>query len=99
MPSHRLVAIGLVALLLATLLVRADEAVSPLAGFDEYAEAALADWKTPGMAIAITKDGRVVLARGYGVRRFGGHDQVNEQTPFPMPPSRKCLPHLSGTIG
>ena len=58
--------------------MRADEAVSPLAGFDD-AEAALADWKTPGMAITITKDGSVVLARV-----FGGHDQVNEQTPFPI---------------
>jgi CubicO group peptidase (beta-lactamase class C family) len=89
MPSHMLVAIGLVALLLATLLVRADEAVSPLAGFDEYAEAALADWKTPGMAIAITKDGSVVLARV-----FEGHDQSTSKRLFRLPPSRKCLSPL-----
>jgi CubicO group peptidase (beta-lactamase class C family) len=83
-PAHKLAATGLGALLLATLLVRADEALRPLAGFDEYAQAALADWKTPGMAIAVLKDGRVVLARGYGVRRFGGRDQVDEQTIFPI---------------
>src|SRR5437867_3206973 len=84
MRSHKLAATGLVALLLATFPVRSDETAGRLAGFDEYAKTALVDWKTPGMAIAVMKDGRVVLARGYGVRRFGGHDQVNEQTIFPI---------------
>jgi CubicO group peptidase (beta-lactamase class C family) len=84
MRSHKLAATGLVALLLATFPVRSDETTGPLAGFDEYAKTALADWKTPGMAIAVMKDGRVVLARGYGVRRFGGHDRVDEHSIFPI---------------
>jgi len=83
-PAHKLAAILVLALLLATFPVRADEILGPLAGFDKYVKAALADWKTPGMAIAVVKDGRVVLARGYGVRRFGGQEQVDEQTIFPI---------------
>src|SRR5437762_10660737 len=43
----------------------------PLVGFDAYAEKALADWKVPGMAVAVIKDGKVVLARGHGVRTLG----------------------------
>jgi CubicO group peptidase (beta-lactamase class C family) len=36
------------------------------------------------MAIAIVKDGKVVLARGYGVRRVGQQDAAGEQTVFPI---------------
>jgi CubicO group peptidase (beta-lactamase class C family) len=53
-----------------------------LAGFDKYAEKALADWKVPGMAVAIVKDGKVVLARGYGVRTLGEKGRVDERTIF-----------------
>jgi CubicO group peptidase (beta-lactamase class C family) len=63
---------------------RADQPDDPLAGFDDYAKAALADWRTPGMAIAIVKDGKAVLARGYGIRRVGENDPVDEQTVFPI---------------
>src|SRR5439155_5954683 len=54
----------------------------PLAGFDGYAEKALADWKVPGMAVAIIKDGKVVLARGYGARTHGDKASVVERTIF-----------------
>ena len=84
MPLHRRAVFGLMALLLAVLPVRAGEPDDPLAEFDEYATAALADLKTPGMAIAIVKNGEIVLARGYGVRRVGGHDPVDERTIFPI---------------
>lgn len=56
----------------------------PFADFDAYAKAALKDWHTPGMAIAVVKDGRVVFARGYGVRKVGGHDAVDADTVFPI---------------
>src|SRR5438270_9428087 len=44
----------------------------PFADFDAHASQALGDWKVPAMAIAVVKDGRVVFARGYGVRKLGG---------------------------
>src|SRR5262249_49960532 len=54
----------------------------PLAGFDDYAAKALSDWKVPGMAVAIVKNGKVVLARGYGVRMVGEKGRVDERTIF-----------------
>src|SRR5262245_26087800 len=42
-------------------------AQDPMKGFDDFANQALADWQVPGMAIAVVKDSKVVLARGYGV--------------------------------
>lgn len=79
-----LAVVGSVLLLLTPLPLHADKTADPLAGIDEYVQAALADWKTPGMALAVVKDGKVVLARGYGVRRVGDQDPVNEQTLFPI---------------
>ena len=56
----------------------------PFAGFDEYAADALKDWNTPAMAVSVVKDGRVVFARGYGVRKLGGNDSVDSDTIFPI---------------
>jgi CubicO group peptidase (beta-lactamase class C family) len=49
---------------------------------DRYVTQALAAWKVPGAAIAIVKDGQVVLARGFGVRTFGRTERVDEHTSF-----------------
>jgi CubicO group peptidase (beta-lactamase class C family) len=56
----------------------------PFANFDAHASQALDDWKTPAMAISVVKDGRVVLARGYGVRKLGGNARVDADTVFPI---------------
>ena len=39
--------------------------------FDAYSQAALKLWHTPGMSIAVVKDGKVVFKRGYGVAELG----------------------------
>jgi CubicO group peptidase (beta-lactamase class C family) len=56
----------------------------PFEDFDTYAKDALKDWKVPAMAIAVVKDGRIVFARGYGVRKVGGNDAVDADTVFPI---------------
>lgn len=38
--------------------------------------------KIPGVAIAVLRDGRVVAARGYGVRTEGGREPVDADTAF-----------------
>lgn len=75
---------GLLAFLLAAGPASATEPSDPLAGFDAYVQAALADFRIPGLAVAIIKDGKVVLARGYGVRRVGEQSPVDEETIFPI---------------
>lgn len=77
-------AIALAALLFAASSVRADSPADPLAGFDEYATTALVDLKTPGLAVAVIKNGNVIFKRGYGVRRVGGEERVDEHTIFPI---------------
>src|SRR5689334_22392199 len=48
---------------------RAQE--GPLKGFDDFVSKAAKDWDVPGVAVAVVKDDKVVLAKGYGVRKLG----------------------------
>ena len=54
------------------------------ANFDEYANAALTDWNTPGMAIVVVKNGEILFAHGYGNRRVGENSPVDTSTIFPI---------------
>jgi CubicO group peptidase (beta-lactamase class C family) len=56
----------------------------PFGDFDPYAAETLRDRKTPAMALSVVKDGRVVFARGYGVRKLGGGAAVAADTVFPI---------------
>ena len=68
---------------------RAQDA--PLTGLDAYVERVLRDWEAPGMAVAVVKDDRVVLARGYGVRRLGEPEPVDEHTLFAIASTTKAF--------
>lgn len=54
----------------------------PFAGIDPYIGAALEKWQVPGLAIAVVKDGEVVLARGYGLCEIGTARKVTADTAF-----------------
>ena len=54
----------------------------PFAGIDPYIGAALEKWQVPGLAIAVVKDGEVVLARGYGLCEIGTGRKVTADTAF-----------------
>ncbi len=62
-----------------------------LRAVDRYIEAARADWGVPGLAVAIVKDGEVVLAKGYGVRKLGGDEPVDEHTLFAIASNTKAF--------
>jgi CubicO group peptidase (beta-lactamase class C family) len=64
------------------LAVQVVAAQAPGAEFDEYVNKALKDWGVPGVAIAIVKDDRVVLAKGFGVRELNKPEPVDENTLF-----------------
>jgi len=55
-----------------------------LADFDEYVLKTMKEWKVPGAAIAIVKNGKVILSKGYGLRDVKGNLPVTEQTMFPI---------------
>src|SRR5712672_1008230 len=45
----------------------------------------------PGMAIAIVKDGKVVMAKGYGLRKMGESARVDENTLFGIGSNSKAF--------
>src|SRR5262245_57346661 len=57
-------------------------AADRFAGLDPYVHEAMKKWEVPGLAIAVVKDGKVVLARGYGVCELGTDRKVTADTPF-----------------
>jgi len=69
----------------------ADAQPAPLAGFDAYVERAVRDWRTPGLAVAVVKDGEVVFAKGYGVRELGKPAPVDTQTLFAIGSTTKAM--------
>ena len=72
-------------LILAPLILRAvtaraqDPVVRDLEG---WINRAMAEWKTPGLTLAIVRHDSVLLAKGFGVRAFGGTQPVDSTTLF-----------------
>lgn len=59
--------------------------------FDAYVARALRTLATPGAAVAVVKDGRVLLARGYGVRAVGDTARVDAHTLFQIASNTKAF--------
>jgi CubicO group peptidase (beta-lactamase class C family) len=59
--------------------------------FDALVARAMKAFDVPGMAIAVVKDGKVVLAKGYGVRRLGEPAPVDAQTLFGIASNTKAF--------
>ena len=55
-----------------------------LRGFSEFVAKTMAEWKVPGMAVAIVKDGKVVFAEGFGFRDVERGLKVTPHTIFPI---------------
>ncbi len=62
---------------------------------DNYINDALKTWKNPGIAVAIVKDGKVVVAKGFGVCDLEKKDAVNENTIFMIGSNTKAF---TGTL-
>ncbi|WP_454752731.1 serine hydrolase [Cupriavidus necator] len=53
-----------------------------LSGFDALVEKSMAEWKIPGLALAVIRDGEPILLRGYGVRDSAAPAPVTTTTQF-----------------
>jgi N-acyl-D-amino-acid deacylase len=62
--------------------LRAAPAGEALDGLDAFVERAMAEWKVPGLAVAVVKDGEVVHCRGYGYRDQEKRQAVTARTLF-----------------
>jgi CubicO group peptidase (beta-lactamase class C family) len=67
-----------------------SSAVLPPA-FDAVVARAMKTFAVPGMGIAVVKDGKVVLAKGYGVRKLGEPAPVDAQTLFGIASNTKAF--------
>jgi CubicO group peptidase (beta-lactamase class C family) len=59
--------------------------------FDRYVARVMETFEVPGVAVAIVKDGQVVLARGYGVRKLGERTAVDAETLFGIASNTKAF--------
>src|SRR5690606_32844420 len=81
--------------------IRVDDTMAPLsaplpdaarlARFDAFVEKVQQQFDVPGVAVAIVKDGRVVMERGYGVRELGKPAKVDEHTMFAIASNTKAF--------
>src|SRR5580658_5648842 len=63
----------------------------PPADLDAYVARDMKAFDVPGIAVAIVKDGKVVLAKGYGVRTLGEPTPVDENTLFGIGSNTKAF--------
>ncbi|HEY3928602.1 MAG TPA: serine hydrolase [Candidatus Koribacter sp.] len=61
------------------------------ADIDAYVARAMKTFKAPGISVAIVKDGRVVFAKGYGVKKLGDPAPVTENTLFGIGSNTKAF--------
>lgn len=62
-----------------------------VAAFDAYIQKTQRDWNIPGLSVAVVKDGKVLLAKGYGVRTLGSPEPVDAQTLFACASTTKAM--------
>ena len=62
---------------------------------DTYINRALREWNIPGVAVAIVKDGKLVLAKGFGKQSMARNDKVDENTLFMIGSNTKAF---TGTL-
>src|SRR5215467_3618360 len=91
MPQRHL---GLVPVTLALVLFfasRLHAQTNPPADLDAYVSRTMKTFEVPGIAVAIVKDGKVVIAKGYGVRRLGETAAVDADTLFGIGSNTKAF--------
>src|SRR5215213_3300407 len=69
----------------------ATAAQQPPPNFDAYVQRVIQTFTVPGLSVAIVKDGKVVLAKGYGVRRMGDPARVDDRTRFGIASNTKLF--------
>jgi CubicO group peptidase (beta-lactamase class C family) len=64
---------------------------TPPPDLDAYVAWSMKTFDVPGMAVAIVKDGKIVVAKGYGVRKLGDPTPVDEFTLFGIGSNTKAF--------
>ncbi|HOY21191.1 MAG TPA: serine hydrolase [Haliscomenobacter sp.] len=64
---------------------------------DQYFQQAQKDWNVPGLSIAVVKNGKVILAKGYGVLEKGKTALADENSLYAIASNTKAF--ISASIG
>ena len=64
---------------------------APPTDLDSYVATSMKTFDVPGLAVAIVKDGKIVVAKGYGVRKLGDPTPVDEHTMFGIGSNTKAF--------
>jgi len=88
---NRLRALSVWIALCLTLAAGMAYAQAPQADLDDYVAHAMKAFEVPGISISIVKDGKVVLEKGYGVRKLGDPAPVDENTLFGIGSNTKAF--------
>jgi len=95
--AHRL-ALALLVLPLSLHAQKAKPAAAPTGvppGLDQYVDSVMKAFGVPGLSLTIVKDGKVVVAKGYGVRRLGEDAKVDAGTLFGIASNTKVFTSLA----
>jgi CubicO group peptidase (beta-lactamase class C family) len=68
--------------LIAAVFVTASAHAQWPAELDAWIEKARTQWEVPGVGVTVVQDGKVLVAKGYGVRRHGAPELVDAHTMF-----------------
>jgi len=75
-----------------------NKAVKPPHNIDRYVNRVLKTFDVPGVSLAIVKDGKVVLAKGYGVKKLGDSEPVDAHTLFAIASNTKAFTATSFAV-
>jgi CubicO group peptidase (beta-lactamase class C family) len=64
---------------------------SPWAWYENYLETARRDWRVPGLAVSVVKDGETVFAKGFGVANVERGTPVTADTMFGIGSTTKAF--------
>jgi len=89
----RRLVLPLLAIVAPSLQAQRSAAPAPLAArtVDSIVAVALKTFPTPGVAVAVIQDGKVVVAKGYGVKKLGEAAPVTPQTRFGIASNTKVF--------
>ncbi|MGC3946178.1 MAG: serine hydrolase [Chryseolinea sp.] len=90
-PSRSLrITFAALSLILTSLVVNTTSG-QDLKQLDAYYSKALKDWNVPGMSVAIVKDGKVIFAKGYGVKEAGKTEPADANTLYAIASNSKAF--------
>jgi CubicO group peptidase (beta-lactamase class C family) len=70
---------------------QAQTLVKPIQDIDAYVDRVRKTFDVPGIAVAIVKDGKIVSAKGYGIRQMGRTEIVDSHTLFGIASNTKAF--------